>query len=283
MPIFKKNPSPELILEFLNGSNTAPFLNQCASNIIMHGSVLGLKLPDRDPLGFWLHMYRSVFPDLHFSMQSSSETSSIELSFKWIATGTHKGPIKLIEPTHRLINIPGSCRVRFEDEKIKELWLNVDSYTILQQLGRILPEPGQSTGQSAALNQLAAESLCQAIRRRETNALGLDEAVILHANINTYVELGKSIALNNIRLDGANQTPCFLKLIKQQFTDIIELTLDQGISQGSTTTFRGSIQGTIGSIKQRYDFICSFVSPATCVTEYWIQINPPPTLMECIS
>jgi steroid delta-isomerase-like uncharacterized protein len=86
-------------------------------------------------------MYRSVFPDLRFSVDDVLGEGDRAV-VRWTARGTHRGELLGIAPTGKLITIPGTSIVRIANGKIAEHWLNWDTVGMLQQMGAI-PAPQQ--------------------------------------------------------------------------------------------------------------------------------------------
>lgn len=159
----------------------------------------------------------------------------------------------------------------------------MDNYSALVQPGRICPDPGQSTGRSAAVNQLAAESLRQALVMNTMPGEPLHSDTAIHAYIKVYRDLSEGVETDTVRLEGTGKMGEFLSLIRDCFGDSLDVSLNGGISQGCTTTFRGTIRARMQIGTHKYGIACGFVSSADRVTECWVMITPPPTLMECLT
>jgi steroid delta-isomerase-like uncharacterized protein len=103
-----------------------------------------------DPQGNWprgpqgmrqlVNLYRSAFPDLHFTIEDQVAEGDTVVS-RWIASGTHKGELMGIPPTGRQASVTGITIHRMVNGKIVEDWVNFDTLGMMQQLG-IIPRPG---------------------------------------------------------------------------------------------------------------------------------------------
>ena len=86
-------------------------------------------------------MYRSVFPDLWFSIEDMI-ASGDQVVICHTAHGTHRGGLMKIPPTGREMAVAGISIIRIQDGKIVELRINWDRLGMLQQLG-IAPPTGE--------------------------------------------------------------------------------------------------------------------------------------------
>ena len=90
----------------------------------------------------WLiAMFRSAFPDLHFTVEDEinvSEKSAAHFTMR----GTHKGSFLGNPYTGRSVVVQGMIFVRTENGRIVEDWLLIDQLGILQQLGLVPPPAG---------------------------------------------------------------------------------------------------------------------------------------------
>jgi steroid delta-isomerase-like uncharacterized protein len=106
-----------------------------------------------DPKGNWprgtqgmrqlVNLYRSAFPDLHFTIEDQVAEGDKVVS-RWIASGTHKGELMGIPPTGRQASVTGITIHRMANGKIVEDWVNFDTLGMMQQLG-VIPAPGQTS------------------------------------------------------------------------------------------------------------------------------------------
>ena len=84
-------------------------------------------------------MYRSAFPDLHFTVEdmvAEDDRIAIRLSI----SATHKGELLGIPPTESRLSFTAMEIYRLKEDKIDEQWVNVDTLGMMQQLG-VVPLP----------------------------------------------------------------------------------------------------------------------------------------------
>jgi predicted ester cyclase len=76
---------------------------------------------------------RAAFPDFTNSIEdiiSERDKAFTRLTY----TGTHKGEIFGVAPTHRKISYAGASVFYFDGDKIREVWVLGDVYGLLRQL-----------------------------------------------------------------------------------------------------------------------------------------------------
>jgi len=86
-------------------------------------------------------MYRSVFPDLWFSIEDMI-ASGDQVVVCHTAHGTHRGDLMKIPPTGKEVAVTGISVLRIQDGKIIELRINWDKMGMLEQLG-LAPRIGE--------------------------------------------------------------------------------------------------------------------------------------------
>jgi steroid delta-isomerase-like uncharacterized protein len=79
-------------------------------------------------------LYRTAFPDLRFTIEEQIVESD-KVVTRWIARGTHNGPLQGIPPTGKAAEVTGITISRIVDGKMTEAWINWDMLGLLQQLG----------------------------------------------------------------------------------------------------------------------------------------------------
>jgi hypothetical protein len=83
-----------------------------------------------------------AFPDLHFDIEQMLASANYVVT-RWRATGTHRGELMGIAPTHRRVELHGCTVNEIKNGKSVHVWLYWDSGHLLRQLG-VLPSPAQS-------------------------------------------------------------------------------------------------------------------------------------------
>jgi steroid delta-isomerase-like uncharacterized protein len=81
-------------------------------------------------------MFRSAFPDLHFSLEDEIREGN-KIAAHWTMRGTHKGLYLGNPPTGRAVEAQGIIFARTVNGRIVEDWTVMDQMGILQQLGII--------------------------------------------------------------------------------------------------------------------------------------------------
>lgn len=87
-------------------------------------------------------MYRSAFPDLHFTIEDMVAEGD-KVVIRVSISATHKGELLGIPPTDKQLMFTATETYRLAEGKIAEQWVNMDTFGMMQQLGTI-PDPGQS-------------------------------------------------------------------------------------------------------------------------------------------
>ncbi|MEM5420713.1 MULTISPECIES: ester cyclase [Paraburkholderia] len=84
---------------------------------------------------------RAAFPDMHWRVEEQlTEGDRVLTRFEW--TGTHRGAFLGVEATGRAVKVWGMVIDRFQDGRIKETRLLMDTLGLMIQLGAV-PPPGQ--------------------------------------------------------------------------------------------------------------------------------------------
>ncbi len=84
-------------------------------------------------------MYRSAFPDLHFTVEDMVEEGDKVLIRVGIRA-THKGELLGVPPTEKRLTFTAMEFYRLSEGKIDEQWVNVDTLGMMQQIGAV-PAP----------------------------------------------------------------------------------------------------------------------------------------------
>ena len=269
------------LIECFNQGSASLIVDLCDRSLSVNSAILGndrrSNAKVQDPIAKLIAACRAMFPDAQFSIGSVKQTDD---GFVVGLIGNLKSP----EDSTRVLKVPCTCRVKLVARRIRELWFAVDEYAILQQLGRVCPDPGCSVGRSASINQQAMDSLRDSFTTRKPARAPVSIETIIHANIENYIDITtKGMEIDTFRLDGVGKINELLARFHSTFADPLELSFADGISQGHTTTFRGRIRAKVGANMQRYHVVCGFVSHEGNLAECWVTIAPPATLMECLT
>lgn len=79
---------------------------------------------------------RGGVPDLTITIDSAVAEGDL-VSTRWTGTGTHAGPLMGIPATGKHVTVSGIDICRIADERIVEYWQELDTLSMLQQLGVI--------------------------------------------------------------------------------------------------------------------------------------------------
>jgi len=110
--------------------------NFAADYVDHHPALSGL--PQREGFKGLVTMYRTAFPDLHFTIEDLIAEGD-KVAGRWTARGTHKGPLRRVPPTGRQVTVTGITIWRIAGGKLAERWTNEDTLGLMQQLGIIPP------------------------------------------------------------------------------------------------------------------------------------------------
>jgi steroid delta-isomerase-like uncharacterized protein len=87
-------------------------------------------------------MYRSAFPDIHYTVEDQIAEGDKVLS-RWTIRATHRGELQGIPPTGKSFTISGMTVDQGRDGQFIQSWINWDMLSMLQQIG-VVPEPSGS-------------------------------------------------------------------------------------------------------------------------------------------
>ena len=83
-----------------------------------------------------LQMMRGGVPDLTITIDSSVAEGD-RVSTRWTGSGTHTGPLMGIPASGKLVTVSGIDICRVSNGRIVEYWQELDTLSMLQQLGVI--------------------------------------------------------------------------------------------------------------------------------------------------
>lgn len=95
--------------------------------------------PGVDGLKNVLRGLRAAFPDMHWGVEEQiAQADKVVTRFEW--TGTHRGEFLGIPATGRPVKIWGMVIDRFEEGRIKDTRILMDTLGLMMQLG-VIPPP----------------------------------------------------------------------------------------------------------------------------------------------
>jgi steroid delta-isomerase-like uncharacterized protein len=105
-----------------------------AADYVGHDTELPQPLRGPEEVKRFVAMYRTAFPDLVVSVEDQIAEGDRVVT-RFVARGTHRGPLMGIPPTGRKVTVPGISIDRIVDGKSAEAWINYDVMGMMQQLG----------------------------------------------------------------------------------------------------------------------------------------------------
>jgi steroid delta-isomerase-like uncharacterized protein len=115
-----------------------------AGRFVWEDVVEQVPLPGQGPglegLKDILRGMRSAFPDLNFAIQEQiAEGDKVASRFEW--TGTHQNEFLGVPATGRQVRVWGIVIDRFEEGRIKDTRIIMDTLGLMMQLGAFPPPP----------------------------------------------------------------------------------------------------------------------------------------------
>ena len=125
--------------EVMNGGDLEAADELIAPDHVNHDPTAPEVLPGPEGIKELIGMYRSAFPDIHFTtgeMICEGDT----VAHRWTFTGTHRGEMVGVGPTGRRVEVSGVEMNRVENGKISAFWTVSDALGLMRQLG-LTPQP----------------------------------------------------------------------------------------------------------------------------------------------
>ena len=82
----------------------------------------------------FVQAFLTAFPDIQFTMKDQVVNGDL-VAMRWIAHGTHTGPLGPLPPTGRSISVDGLIMDRIENGRVVERWEQFNQPVMLQQIG----------------------------------------------------------------------------------------------------------------------------------------------------
>lgn len=121
-----------------NKGNLAVVDEIYASDVVHHDPHSPIPLTSSEALKEYVSIFRTAFSDLRMTIEDLVAEGDKVL---WHANfhGTHSGPLGPIPATGKSATAAGMILFRFANEKVAEVWVNVDILGLMQQIGAIPP------------------------------------------------------------------------------------------------------------------------------------------------
>ena len=130
----------QFVDEIFNRGNVGIADELMSSDFVEHEELPPGVPSGRDGVKQMTVMLRSAFPDFRATIEDMvAEGDKVVLRMTW--TGTHKGEFMGVPPTGKSVSFGVIDVLRVAEGKFVEHWGQMDSMSLMQQLGAI-PEPG---------------------------------------------------------------------------------------------------------------------------------------------
>ena len=109
-----------------------------APDVVDHSAPPGLP-PGIEGVHLKIGMFTNAFPDLNLTYAYVIAEGDM-VAGRFTLTGTHQGDFAGLPATGKQVSVTGHDFVRIVDGKVTDHWLEMDTMTMMQQLG-VMPAP----------------------------------------------------------------------------------------------------------------------------------------------
>lgn len=123
-------------IDGLNRGDVSPADTSFAPNCVIH--MAGAPEPDLSVQAFkeLVSGLLAAFPDFQVTVKDQMASGN-KVAFRWVATGTHKGPLGDAQPTGKQVQFDGLIFDHVAGGQVVERWEQWDQMAMLQQLGLV--------------------------------------------------------------------------------------------------------------------------------------------------
>jgi len=122
-----------------NRRDFAGVIRNVAEGLVYTDNARGLNLNSRDKFREWTEAWAKSFSDARITNPEYIDAGNIVVA-RFTAEGTNDGPFGLLQPTGRRMSLPFCEICHFDQQgRIVTAGCYYDQYTLLTQLGHILP------------------------------------------------------------------------------------------------------------------------------------------------
>jgi len=118
-----------------NAGDAASLDSIMAPDVINHSPLPG-QAAGVDGFKQALQWMRGGVPDLTITIESQIAEGDM-VATRWTGTGTQTGTLMGVPPTGKRVTVSGIDICRIADERIVEYWQELDTLSMLQQIGAI--------------------------------------------------------------------------------------------------------------------------------------------------
>ncbi len=135
----------EVIEEVWNQGDLEAVDRYFADDYVDHAPLPG-RAPGPEGYRAAVSAIREAFPDLHLTLEHILSEGD-QVAFHYTMRGTHQGPFMGIPPTGNSFSVTGMIIARIAEGKAVERWANLDTLSLMQQLG-VIPSPEEQQAQA---------------------------------------------------------------------------------------------------------------------------------------
>lgn len=126
--------------EFVEAKNFDVLEETHASDFVLHGAPGGEELTSRAAYAEYVRGVHDAIPDFTATIEAMVAEDDL-VAYRATYSGTHEGEFMDTPGTGKTFTINGMAMLRIEDGKITEGWGQLDTLSMLQQLG-VVESPG---------------------------------------------------------------------------------------------------------------------------------------------
>ena len=104
-----------------------------APNVVQHDPSSPAPVTSSEALKMYVSSFLTAFPDLHFTIDDLLAEGD-KVLWRFTAQATHTGPLMNIPPTGKRTTVTGMVLFRVANDKIAEVWVNIDTLGMLQAI-----------------------------------------------------------------------------------------------------------------------------------------------------
>ena len=105
-------------------------------DVVQHDPNVPMPVTSAEALKGDVSTYLAAFPDLHFTTEALIAEGE-NVVWRFVACGTHTGPLMNFPPSGRSADGDGTVQFRFANAKIAEVWVLINVMGLMQSIGVI--------------------------------------------------------------------------------------------------------------------------------------------------
>jgi steroid delta-isomerase-like uncharacterized protein len=122
-----------------NRGNVSLIDDLYTSNVVQYDPSTPVEVKGSEALKQYVTAFLTALPDLQFTIEDLVAEGD-KVVWRFSSHGTHQGLLMGIPATGRTATVTGMVLFRLENSKIAEVWVNIDTLGMLEQMG-VIPMP----------------------------------------------------------------------------------------------------------------------------------------------